>query len=419
VPKYLNLLDPKGEAVTDQAGALTEKFGAPPFSVFDARSGWWQARKAAWIALGIQSELGRGENLLHFSDTVLEPDPKKRAAANRIASFRGQDKLGRIMRDKKKGPTAIPGGGGLGKNSAYLLKTAEGYKSVKELQERRITPGQGRLGTGTGSAYASMEGRKQTARLKGGLTHGITIDAYGGAGTKTDTAASASGTSIFDPVLCELFYRWFVPKGGLILDPYAGGSVRGIVAGRLGYNYVGIDLRPEQIEANRQQAEKLCRGFVPEWVEGDSQNLDKLIKKPHERMDAIFSCPPYWNLEQYSDDPRDLSNLPLDEFVDVYRNTILKATTCLKSDRFAAYVVGEVRNKQGLCVCLSDITNACFEEAGLRLYNRAALITAVGSLSIRVGRIFNAARKLGTTHQEVLIYVKGDPKKAAQAVIDV
>ena len=39
-----------------------------------------------------------------------------------------------------------------------------------------------------------------------------------------------SGTSVFDPVLCEVAYRWFSPPGGHVLDPFAGGSVRGILA---------------------------------------------------------------------------------------------------------------------------------------------------------------------------------------------
>src|SRR6202163_1947605 len=43
------------------AGSLAERFMIPPFSVLNARGGWWQERKAAWLALGIQSELGRGE----------------------------------------------------------------------------------------------------------------------------------------------------------------------------------------------------------------------------------------------------------------------------------------------------------------------------------------------------------------------
>jgi hypothetical protein len=41
-------------------GSLSEKFGISPFSILNAREGWWQERKRAWIALGIKSELGRG-----------------------------------------------------------------------------------------------------------------------------------------------------------------------------------------------------------------------------------------------------------------------------------------------------------------------------------------------------------------------
>lgn len=44
----------------------------------------------------------------------------------------------------------------------------------------------------------------------------------------------APGTSVFDPALCELMYRWFAPPGGTILDPFAGGSVRGDRGGMFG-----------------------------------------------------------------------------------------------------------------------------------------------------------------------------------------
>ena len=56
-------------------------------------------------------------------------------------------------------------------------------------------------------------------------------------------------TSIFDPVLTELSYRWFNIEGGRILDPFAGGSVRGIVAAKLNMPYVGNDLSEAQIRA--------------------------------------------------------------------------------------------------------------------------------------------------------------------------
>ena len=50
-----------GEDVTAGHGSrLAETFEYPPFSVWNAREGWWQERKRAWLALGIESELGRG-----------------------------------------------------------------------------------------------------------------------------------------------------------------------------------------------------------------------------------------------------------------------------------------------------------------------------------------------------------------------
>jgi hypothetical protein len=54
-----------GEAVKQtHKSTLGERFIVPPFSVLSAREGWWQDRKRAWLAMGIQSELGRGEQLI-------------------------------------------------------------------------------------------------------------------------------------------------------------------------------------------------------------------------------------------------------------------------------------------------------------------------------------------------------------------
>ena len=49
---------------------LSERFGVAPFSVLNAREGWWQERKNAWLALGIRSEIGRVDNALGFSDAA-------------------------------------------------------------------------------------------------------------------------------------------------------------------------------------------------------------------------------------------------------------------------------------------------------------------------------------------------------------
>ena len=221
-------------------------------------------------------------------------------------------------------------------------------------------------------------------------------------------AEAGTGTSIFDPVLCELVYRWFCIKGGHILDPFAGGSVRGIVAAYLGYKYTGLDLRPEQVEANETQAAAIVPDNCPRWIVGDSRNIKELAAGEY---DLIFSCPPYYDLEVYSDDGRDLSTATTyDEFLTVYRDIIEQSVSMLKDNRFACFVVGDIRDKQGFYRGFPSHTRAAFESAGAHLYNEAVLVTAVGSLPIRVGKQFGGYRKLGKTHQNVLVFYKGNPK---------
>jgi hypothetical protein len=223
---------------------------------------------------------------------------------------------------------------------------------------------------------------------------------------------ASTGTSIFDPVVCEIAYRWFCPPAGVVLDPFAGGSVRGIVASRLGRRYVGIELRDEQVEANQAQL-PLAGEPAPEWRCGDARNIDVLAGDIG--ADLVLSCPPYWNLERYSDDPADLSNMGFEDFLAAYRAIIAGTVARLRDDRFAVWVVGDVRDDVGCYVNLPGRTVDAFESAGLRLYNEAILVTAVGSLPIRVARQFETSRKLGRTHQSCLIFVKGDPRSATEA----
>lgn len=223
-----------------------------------------------------------------------------------------------------------------------------------------------------------------------------------------ESAPGSSGTSIFDPVLCELIYRWFCPTAGIVLDPFAGGSVRGIVASHIRLQYIGIDLRPEQIAANREQAARIAKDPHPVWIVGDSRNIGTLC--PNVKADLVFSCPPYADLERYSDDPNDLSTMDYPAFIEAYRAIIKASCAMLKPNRFAVFVVGDIRDKKGFYRGFVYDTRQAFEDCGLHLYNDAVLVTAVGSLPIRVGRQFSGGRKLGKTHQNVLVFYNGDPK---------
>jgi hypothetical protein len=296
-----------GEHEEEQATTtLAERFMVVPFSVLNAREGWWQERKRAWLASGIRSEIGREASV---SGTLM----------------------------------------------------VSGYEN----------------------------------------------------GVRSTGMVNDSDTSVFDPVLCEIAYRWFSPNGGTVIDPFAGGSVRGIVASKTGRRYVGVDLREEQIEANRLQAQEICSSDAPVWHTGDSRNIQTIAKGV--KADLLFTCPPYADLEVYSDNPQDISTLPYDKFRDAYFQIIKEACGLLENDRFACVVVGEVRDKKGNYIDFVGDTVQAFRSAGLEYYNEAILVTCVGSLPIRVGKQFSTSRKLGKTHQNVLVFVKGDGKRAAAA----
>lgn len=220
---------------------------------------------------------------------------------------------------------------------------------------------------------------------------------------------STPTTSIFDPVLCEIIYRWFNVKHGRILDPFAGGAVRGIVAGALQMPYFGNDLRTEQIESNERTFLKLPIGAVrddykPTWTTGDSLRIREIMGD--ERFDMLFSCPPYADLEKYSDDPNDLSNMPYENFIKTYREIIAESCHLLKDNRFAVFVVGDVRDKKGVYRNFVGDTIEAFRAAGMKYYAHLALIVPLPSGTIRARACFRG-RKICKQHQDVIVALKG------------
>jgi DNA modification methylase len=214
---------------------------------------------------------------------------------------------------------------------------------------------------------------------------------------------TAKYVSIFDPALCEVLYHWFCPEKGDILDPFAGGSVRGIVANYLGYKYTGIDIRQEQIDSNREQGLEILEvENQPNWYVGDS---DTLLNNFNKEFDFVFSCPPYANLEVYSDLEGDVSNMNYDNFMTAYTSIIKKSCALLKPNSYACFVVGEVRDKKGNYIGFVPDTINAFKKCGMKFYNEAILLTAIASASMRAnGNMKN--QKLVKVHQNILIFKK-------------
>jgi len=334
---------------------LRSRFRIPPFSIIWTMAGPHKERRRDWELLGIEPErfIGREDNLLNFSPAMRDGAfyDKKRAA---------EEQTGRSF-------------------------------SMREFIDSGL--------------YEPPERNGSIER----------------------------STSIFDPVVAEACYRWWCPPGGLIYDPFAGGAVRGIVAAALDHPYVGVELRQEQVRANRRQALQIFApkgmfGTVahrPRWYEGDARKppptAPRLAREAAQQKhapppaDFLFSCPPYHDLERYSDLDADLSGMDWPEFQRGYQDAIADAASRLRPDRFAAFVVSELRGPPpGLYKGFVGETIATFEEAGLRFYNDLIIVNSPGTAPQRVGRFLIPSAKIARIHQNLLVFVKGDPMKAAK-----
>jgi hypothetical protein len=328
--------------------------GVPPFNVLDARQGYWTTRKRLWTKLGTDGPL--------------------------LKSGMGRSN------------TLIGGRGsifGVGKMHEYY-----------------------RVG-GQEADTTGLEGKAKEDYLRRYKEESV---AHRGSVKDEDL----KGTSIFDPVLAEILYRWYCPEGGRVLDPFAGGSVRGVVAALLGRAYVGVDLSEEQVGANREQAAVVCKDAptMPEWVRADSCTVETWIGElsvvSADPFDFLLSCPPYYNLEQYTDDKKDISNAgTYEQFVESLGIGLGYAARRLADDSFAAVVVGDLRDERGMVRTFPEDTMRAMTSAGMDLYCRAVLVTSAGTLPLRAARSMKLTRKLGQTFQWVLVFVKGDPKAAA------
>lgn len=229
---------------------------------------------------------------------------------------------------------------------------------------------------------------------------------------KVETPSWVS-TSIFDPVLAEILYRWFAPPGGLVFDPFAGGIVRGLVASRLGLSYTGFEIRQEQIDENKRQLSQLSRPGDPSpvWKRKDAcaRSIQTTIRT---RPDMIMTCPPYGDLEVYSDNPADISTMPWDTFAGALTHSIKQAALRLKDNRFAVYVVSDVRAPDGSYRGLPDTVRAAATAAGLSNYAELVLLNNLGTAPIRARGQFEKTRKVCRVHQLALVFLKGDAAKA-------
>jgi hypothetical protein len=194
----------------------------------------------------------------------------------------------------------------------------------------------------------------------------------------------------------------YAPQGGSILDAFAGGPPRGVVSAIMGYKYTGIELRKEQIDENKRVLDTIKIDGAS-YLLGDGRFLDALDDK---LFDCALTCPPYYNLEVYSDLPNDLSNLKsYEEFRAGIAFSAMAHFEHLKPGAFACWVVGNFRGKTGELIDFRAHTVEDFREAGFIFWQDVILCKNFGSATIRSTNSWKG-KKLIPLHEHLLIFRK-------------
>ena len=211
--------------------------------------------------------------------------------------------------------------------------------------------------------------------------------------------------SVFPAPLIEwVLLRYAGPTGSTIIDAFAGGPPRAVVAALMGYKYTGIEIRQAQINENLTTLRDLGVADGCHYHLGDGRFLDGLERKGG--FDMALSCPPYFNLERYSDLKEDLSNMRT--YGEFNAGIALSAEAhfrVMKPEAFVCWIVGNFRDKSGELVDFRSDTVQNFKEVGFKFWQEIILCKNFASAAKRSTNSWKGM-KLVPCHEFLLVFRK-------------
>lgn len=219
-------------------------------------------------------------------------------------------------------------------------------------------------------------------------------------GRKMQLLGSKYTTSIFNPHLAQMILSAYCPPKAKIYDAFAGGGTRGFIASAMGHDYTGVEIRQEEVDRIKAQQVELKTPFSIECCDS------RLYEINQGKYDFSYSCPPYYNLEVYSDIVGDMSNVATyDEFLGMLKQSLEVTYRGLKPDSLCVWVVGNLRRNNGSLIHLNGDTARLGREVGFQLWDELVFWGASGAAAQRAGQ-FVANRKSVRVHEYIIIFKK-------------
>ena len=145
--------------------------------------------------------------------------------------------------------------------------------------------------------------------------------------------------SEFHAGVAENIIRYWSMKGSKVVDPFAGRVTRAVVTTKLDREYHGYEITPNTYKRALTHFDKL--NISPNLYKGDGCKLEHTKDN---FADLVFTCPPYFNIEQYETCDNQLSDIKdYDTFMDSMGECIKNVKRVLKEGAWAVFVVADFR----------------------------------------------------------------------------
>lgn len=219
-----------------------------------------------------------------------------------------------------------------------------------------------------------------------------------------DALAKTEGLSELNPALAGKIIRYWSEEEDIILDPFAGRG-RAVVAMLHNRHYIGFEVSEMAYKQLYETISQERYEDLPQPVlhNEDSYNLDN---HPLPEVDLIFTCPPYWNLEQYESVPGQLSNMDTYQlFLERLKQIMGKAVKKLKKDGFLVMVVGDWRDDGKLIPFHSDCI-PLLSNLSLELWDIIVNQSVTWHLACKRFGKMRDIKKTSKVHEYILVFKK-------------
>ena len=159
------------------------------------------------------------------------------------------------------------------------------------------------------------------------------------AGYNSDGTIGNQKMSEFHAGVAENIIRYWSMNGSIVVDPFAGRVTRAMVTTKLNRQYFGYEITPNTYKRSLNHFKK--HNVTPTLYNGDGT---KLGNTNNNTADLVFTCPPYFNIEQYESCDNQLSDIrDYNTFMDSMGECVSNVKRVLKEGAWAIFVVGDFR----------------------------------------------------------------------------